>query len=79
MQIFKNADFISCEKPNRIFRYLVEERGKIVFTGDVLPEYYKHLNSTDLKTAALFPPSAILTHILLPFPISTPVLTAEKH
>ena len=28
MHVFKNADFISCEDDNRIFKYLVEKDGK---------------------------------------------------
>ena len=43
MRVFKNADFISCEDENRIFKYLVEKDGKIIFTGDQLPEVYSRV------------------------------------
>ena len=44
MRVFKNADFISCEDENRTFKYLVEKDGKIIFTGDQLPEFIPGLN-----------------------------------
>lgn len=40
MQIYENGLFISCEDENRIFSVLVEDKGKIVFTGDKVPEVY---------------------------------------
>lgn len=49
MRIFKNAEFISCEDENRIFKYLVEEGGKIVFTGDTLPSQYAACEAIDLN------------------------------
>jgi hypothetical protein len=41
MQIFENAEFLSCEDSNRVFRVMVEDRGRILFTGDHLPESYR--------------------------------------
>ena len=49
MHVFKNADFISCEDENRTFKYLVEEDGKIIYTGDQLPEFYSRVEPVDLK------------------------------
>ena len=40
MKIFVNADFISCEDDNREFRTLIEDKGIIVHTGDIVPEIY---------------------------------------
>ena len=55
MIVFKNADFISCEVKNRVFKYLVEDGGKIVFTGDELPPQYTACESIDLKTKCVVP------------------------
>jgi hypothetical protein len=41
MQIFEKGDFISCEDENRIFHVLIEDRGRIVFTGDEVPDQYR--------------------------------------
>ncbi len=40
MNIFTNADFISCEDDNRLFHTLIADKGKIVHTGDAVPETY---------------------------------------
>ena len=55
MRVFKNADFISCENVNRIFKYLVEKDGKIIFTGDQLPEAYSRVEPIDLKNLCVVP------------------------
>jgi predicted amidohydrolase YtcJ len=55
MRIFKNADFISCEDVNRTFKYLVEEDGKIIFTGDQLPDVYSRVEPIDLKNRCVVP------------------------
>lgn len=56
MQIFENADFISCEEPNRIFRTMVEDRGRILFTGDELPEAYRTVPTrNDLQGQCVLP------------------------
>lgn len=62
MRVFKNAEFISCEDNNRILKYLVEEDGRIIFTGDELPEAYVHGRTTDLKGLCAVPAFAD-THI----------------
>jgi len=55
MRVFKNADFISCEDKNRIFKYLVEKNGKIIFTGDQLPEVCARAELIDLKNRCVVP------------------------
>jgi hypothetical protein len=40
MNIFTNADFISCEDDNRLFHTLIADKGKIVHIGDSVPETY---------------------------------------
>ena len=49
MRVFKNAEFISCEEPNRVFQYLVEDHGKIFFTGNQLPEKFKLCDIVNLN------------------------------
>jgi predicted amidohydrolase YtcJ len=56
MQIFENAEFISCEDQNRVFRMMVEDRGRIVFTGDHLPEMYQSVPTRiDLHGQCILP------------------------
>jgi len=55
MLVFKNAEFLSCEEKNRVFSCLVEEGGKIVFTGDTLPPQYKAFESIDLNNKCVVP------------------------
>jgi predicted amidohydrolase YtcJ len=55
MHIFRNAEFISCEDENRVFKYLVENDGKIIFTGNQLPEEYAQAESVDLQNRCVVP------------------------
>lgn len=55
MRVFKNGQFISCEEENREFSVLVEEKGRIVYTGDDLPEKYAGARVTDLKGKCVVP------------------------
>jgi hypothetical protein len=56
MQIFENAEFLSCEDSNRVFRVMVEDRGRILFTGDHLPESYRTVPTRiDLKGQCIVP------------------------
>jgi len=55
MKIFENAEFISCEDANRIFSILIEDKGKIIFTGDTVPEVYKKANRIDLNGRCVIP------------------------
>lgn len=43
MKIYENGRFISCEDENRLFSVLVEDRGRIVFTGEKVPDQYSGL------------------------------------
>ena len=55
MRVFKNAEFISCEENNRVFKYLVESNGKILFSGDHLPAEFAAGESVDLKNQCVVP------------------------
>jgi hypothetical protein len=56
MQIFENAEYISCEDQNRVFRVMVEDRGRILFTGDKLPETYRTVPTRiDLQGQCILP------------------------
>lgn len=55
MQVFQHADFLSCQEPNRVFRYLVEDRGRIVYTGDELPAACQTAPKVDLKGRCVVP------------------------
>lgn len=55
MRVFKNGQFISCEEENRNFSVLVEDGGKIVYTGDAVPDAYKQARVTDLKGKCVVP------------------------
>lgn len=55
MQVFQHADFLSCQETNRVFRYLVEDRGRIVYTGDALPAAYQTAPKVDLKGRCVVP------------------------
>jgi predicted amidohydrolase YtcJ len=62
MQIFENADFISCEDKNREFKILIENKGKIVFIGDEVPEKYQDAKRINLNGSCVVPGFAD-THI----------------
>jgi hypothetical protein len=63
VQIFINGVFISCEDENRIFRVLVEEDGRIVYTGDTVPDAYGDIPSRiDMEGRCVVPAFAD-THI----------------
>lgn len=55
MRVFKNAVFISCEDHNRIFHYLATKDGKIVYSGDHLPEAFASCETVDLKGGCVVP------------------------
>jgi len=54
MKVFRGK-IISIDKDNNIFKYLVEDNGKIVFVGNDLPEIYKQGNLIDLNNRVLIP------------------------
>jgi predicted amidohydrolase YtcJ len=55
MKAFVNGRFISCEDTNKRFSVLVEDKGRIVFAGDVLPQEYAHAKKTDLAGKCVVP------------------------
>jgi len=62
MTIFKNAHFISCEKDNREFSVLAEDKGRIVWCGDEIPAQYANAPAVDLQGKTVVPAFAD-THI----------------
>lgn len=46
---------LSLDSQNTIYKYLVEDNGKIVYVGNILPDVYKHNNIIDLGNKALIP------------------------
>ena len=60
MQIFKGT-VITCDDANSVYRYLIEDKGRIAFTGDELPAGYAKAPVTDLGGKALIP-SFVDTH-----------------
>lgn len=54
MNIFKGT-IITCDRDETVCRYLVEENGKILFTGDSLPEAFPKESIIDLENKALAP------------------------
>ena len=61
MKVYEGA-ILSCNEKDEVFRYLVEENGKIVFTGNELPEEYKNAEKIELGEKALVP-SFVDSHI----------------
>lgn len=54
MQIY-HGNIITCDGNNRVVQYLVEEKGRIAYTGDTLPDAYVHQPVVELGTKALVP------------------------
>jgi len=55
MKAFVNGKFVSCEESNKRFSVLVEDKGRIVYTGDTLPETYAKAKKIDLAGACVVP------------------------
>ena len=55
MKAYINGTCISCEDENKIFSVLVEDKGKIVYTGNELPYKYKSATKVNLKGKSLIP------------------------
>ncbi len=62
MQVFENASFYACDKDFSNFSVLVEENGKIVYTGSKVPEKYISAPRMDLGGRCVVPAFAD-THI----------------
>ncbi|MBI4350832.1 MAG: amidohydrolase family protein [Elusimicrobia bacterium] len=54
MKIY-NGTIISCDRENRVHKYLVEDKGRIVYAGAELPAAYKGAPQTALGERALLP------------------------
>jgi predicted amidohydrolase YtcJ len=62
MQLFQNASFISCEERSQICSVLVEDKGKIIYLGNSIPEKYGAIVRHDLNGMCVVPAFAD-THI----------------
>lgn len=62
MKIFQNGRFISLDDKNSVHSILIEEAGRIVFLGDVIPEKYRHGAVIDLDGRAVVP-AFVDTHL----------------
>ena len=54
MKIYKGT-ILSINENDDVFQYLVEDKGKIVFVGNDLPEKFKGYPAIDLENKALIP------------------------
>jgi predicted amidohydrolase YtcJ len=56
MKLYK-GNIVTCDSKSSVYKYLVEDKGKILFTGDNLPDKFKisSANTVDLGTKALLP------------------------
>jgi len=54
MKIYEGT-IITCDPKNRVTKYLVEDKGKIIFTGDELPGIYDRSTMINLENKALLP------------------------
>ena len=55
------GNILSVDKEDRVFKYLIEDEGKIIYLGNELPECYKDVEIEDLGDKALIP-SFVDTH-----------------
>ena len=54
MKIY-HGSIITCDASDSVFSYLVEDKGKILYTGNTLPDEYKSIPLRELGTKALIP------------------------
>lgn len=54
MKCYEGA-ILSVDEKNNVFRYLVEEQGRIIYVGDELPEAYAKAEKVNLGKRALIP------------------------
>lgn len=55
MKIFTNAAFVSCDENDNIFKIMIEDKGRIVFTGDSIPESFKGGKVINLNGKCVLP------------------------
>ena len=48
------GDIVSVNSSEEVFRYLVEDAGRICYVGDVLPEKYASAERVDLMAEPFF-------------------------
>ena len=60
MKVF-SGKIISVDKDNNVYKYLVEDNGKIVYVGNELPDIYKQEKLIELGNKVLIP-SFVDTH-----------------
>lgn len=61
MKIYEGS-IITCDDENHVYRYLVEDNGRIAYVGDELPDIYKSGETMMLGNKALLP-SFVDTHM----------------
>ncbi|MGD0277465.1 MAG: amidohydrolase family protein, partial [Syntrophales bacterium] len=67
MRIFHNGVFLSCGNPNEIFSAMIEDRGRIQFTGNEVPAAYQAVTDRmDLQGRCVLPAFAD-THLHFEF------------
>jgi predicted amidohydrolase YtcJ len=55
MQVF-HGNIITCDSKNSVYQYLIEDKGRVLFTGDALPEEFSRSKKiTELGEKALLP------------------------
>ena len=54
MKVYKGS-ILTVDKNDTVYKYLVEDNGRIVFTGNELPKKYKRAKVVDLGKGALIP------------------------
>ena len=57
-----HGTILTCDREGRVCSWLVEDRGRIVYTGDTLPEEYSQTERVELEEKALCP-SFVDTHL----------------
>ena len=54
MKCYKGT-ILSVDANDNVYKYLVEDNGKIIFIGNELPEEYKQIETEDLGTKTIVP------------------------
>lgn len=54
MKVYK-GNILTCDKENHVYKYLVEEKGRILYVGNTLEKEYEKVNIIDLNEKALIP------------------------
>lgn len=49
------GNILTVNARNAVFRYLIEDKGRILYVGDTLPEEYKNVKRLHLGKRALVP------------------------